>query len=176
MKLKWHAEGDIELLLPESTVKLDELPKKKPQGMKLVDYWVRYKKKTYLIEIKDPSHPDAPEKNRMEETERIKEKELIAEDLVPKVRGSYTWLHLMEEDEGPIIYIVLLGISGLHEKIQLLTFKDRLKKKTLNEAGVPWKRRYISDFTVVSDLNWNQIFRKFGWQLKRSSSAGSSAV
>ncbi len=167
MPLKSFTEGDIELTLPDSAVKLDELPENTPDGMKLADFYFRHKGKSYLIELKDPSHPNAVA-NRKSELKKIKTNGLIKQSLVPKARGSYTWLHLMKKDDLPIVFIALLGTSALPDhKALLLGFKDELLRKIENEAGTPWCRKYIKDCVVVSDSNWDKVFQSFGWKLKR---------
>ena len=171
MGLRTFIEGDIELALPESAIRLDAAPKSTPQGMKLVDFCFHASGTCYLIEVKDPSHPRAG-RNQMREIKKLKGKELINSQLAPKARGSYTWLHLMEEDTVPIVYIVLLGTSALRiEKPLLVHFQDRLRKQIEQEPGMSWRRRYIKAVIVVTDLDWNKVFRRFGWQLRRQSAA-----
>lgn len=171
MALKAFTEDDLELRLPATTVKLDARPKATPKGMQLADFCFTQGGRIFLIELKDPSNPMAT-RNIAREVKKLQGDELIADQLVPKARGSYTWLHLMREDKEPVIYVVLLGTSALpDEKALLLGFKDRLLKRIRNEPGEQWKRKYIADCIVVSDTDWNRIFKKQGWTLSRLSAA-----
>ncbi|HHH76148.1 MAG TPA: hypothetical protein ENL03_03900 [Phycisphaerae bacterium] len=170
MGLKTFTEGDIELTLPESTIKLDETPKCTPEGMKLVDFCFCADGKIYLIELKDPSHPKAA-RNRDDEIKRLIGNDLINSELAPKARGSYTWLHLMKKDNAPIVYIVLLGTSVLpiEDKALLTGFMDKLRTQIIHESGEPWLRDYIDNVIVVTDSDWDKVFDDFGWRLRRLS-------
>ena len=85
--------------------------------------------------------------------------ELIANELVPKARDSYCYLHLMKQDNKPLIFVVLLGLSTFpNEKALLAGFKDRLLSRLRKEADKPWKRQYVKDCVVLTENNWNKIF------------------
>ncbi len=169
MALKAFTEDDIELTLPDSTIKLDERPKSTPKGMQLADFHFTHGGRAFLIELKDPSHPKAA-RNIPSEVKKLQGDGLISEQLAPKARGSYCWLHLMKDDKEPITYIVLLGTSALpNERALLLGFKDRLLRRIRHEPGEPWKRAFIADCIVVSDTDWNRVFKTQGWTLKRLS-------
>lgn len=168
-----YTEGELSFDFPDglSVKKMDKQGIPIPMGMKLVDFVLRGNSDTYLLEIKDPSHSEAPDKNRADYKNRIKTKDLIAKELVPKARDSYTCLHLMEEDDKPFTYLVLLALdawAGKDQKAMLLGFKDRLAKRLNQETDQPWERKYIKDCAVLTVEKWNSRFPD--WKVDRISS------
>ena len=138
--------------------------------MKLVDFVLRENNDTYLLEIKDPSHPKSPKENQVNYESRIKSNDLIHKELVPKARDSYTFLHLMKEDGKPFTYLVLLALDAWSEREQkamLVGFKDRLAKRLNQETDQPWKRKYINDCAVLTIDGWNARFPE--WNIDRIS-------
>jgi hypothetical protein len=84
---------------------------------------------------------------------------LIYEDLVPKARDSYTFLHLMGRDTQPCVYVVVLGLDRLAVDPALLSnFKDRLLQRIRHEAQDPWQRHYVIDCAVVIPATWSTHF------------------
>ncbi len=164
--LEFHFENDphYEELDRQGTT----LPK-----MKLVDFWIERDNDILLVEVKDPSNYSCPPKNRQEYLARMKGNELIANELVPKVRDSYTYMHLMDADKKPFKYIVLLGIDSYptnEQKAVMGTFKDRLLNKIRRETQEPWKKHYIQDCFTLSVETWNQRFPE--WKVVRLSAGG----
>lgn len=138
--------------------------------MKLVDFWIERDKDILLVEIKDPSNHSTPESNRADYLKRLIGNELISNELVPKARDSYTYLHLMNLDKKPFKYIVLLGIdsySSNEQKIVMGAFKERLLSKIRWEAKEPWKKQYIEDCFAMSIETWNKKFPE--WEVIRIS-------
>lgn len=142
--------------------KLDEIGTNNPVGLKLVDFVVEEVTRTLLIEVKDPSAGNVPEKEIRRFTGRLRGDELICDHLVPKARGSYTYLHLMKRDSKPFVYIVVLGLERFPEETALLMgFKDRLLQRIRKEGKEPWKRQYIKDCIVVTLTGWNNKFKNY---------------
>lgn len=132
-----------------------------PHGMSLVDFVVDESNRKLLIEVKDPSSSKVPVMERIKYEERLKAS-LINEELVPKARDSYTFLHLMKEDDNPCLYVVLMGLDSFpNEAALVLGFKDRLLKRIRQEASTPWKRRYVTDCLVLSIKEWNTVFKNY---------------
>ncbi len=142
--------------------KLDEEGIPKPTGMRLVDFVVEEDNRTLLIEIKDPSASMVPGKQREEYAKKISGNELISDQLVPKARSSYTYLHLMKRDSKPFLYIVVFGLERLPDETALLMgFKDRLLQRIRCEGKEPWRRQYIKDCIVVTLDGWNKLFKNY---------------
>ena len=121
-----------------------------------------------LVEVKDPSHSRAPDDAREEYIQRLQSNELIFDELTPKARDSYTYLHLMARDNKPFLYVVLLELGDFSNEKALLTgFKDRLLRRIRQEADTPWERRYIKDCAVLTVDTWNDAFPD--WPVRRTS-------
>ncbi len=164
LQFKFPANLDVE--------ELDKQGVRLPAGMSLVDFVVTEDKRIFLIEVKDPSHSRTPEKERKKYLERLKNNSLINNELTPKARDSYTFLHLMEKDSKPFVYVVLFGLDSYEDEAALLLgFKDRLLKRIRYEAKQPWERQYLQDCIVISTKQWNEQFPD--WQVSRLSAGGS---
>ena len=152
-------------------VEWDELDKqgvRLPVRMKFVDLVIERDKDVLLVEIKDPSHSKSPEKERKKYFKRLSDNSVLTQELTPKARDSYSYLHLMERDGKPFKYIVLIGIDAFdsqQQKALLAGFKDRLLADIRCEAFEAWKRKHIADCVVLSVEAWNQIFPN--WPVKR---------
>lgn len=164
-------EAELEFTFPGSLriQKLDQQGVAQPKGMAFVDLVIEKEKQTLLVEIKDPSHSKALPKDQAKYLRRIQSHELINEELTPKARDSYTYLHLMARDGKPFVYVVLLGLDVFsNESAILLGFKDRLLRRLRQETDTPWARHYIHDCAVMSVTNWNAAFPE--WPIRRLSS------
>lgn len=146
----------------------DEKGQKLPIGMKLVDLVINREKDVLLVEIKDPSNSLCHDTQRENFLMKLKDNSIISENLAPKARGSYTFLHLMKQDSKPFIYVVLLGLDSCcidFQKALLMNFKDRLHYCICNEAYKPWEFTYIKDCLVLSVDGWNDTFPL--WHVER---------
>ena len=150
---------DVVIEFPDEVevLRLEAPGRKKPVGMKLVDFVFDFVDKTILLEIKDPSSPGAVRHDQCEVfRKKLKADTLIAEEFVPKARDSYTYLHLMRRDTKPFVYVVLLGLDAIPNAHVLLDdFKGRLTTRLLQETDVPWKRRYIAAALTFTFEQWN---------------------
>lgn len=170
----YKAEDDAELLFEfPDEVLWDELDKqgvKLPVKMKFVDLVIERDKDVLLVEIKDPSHSKSPDKERNSYLKRLSDNSVLSQELTPKARDSYCYLHLMEKDTKPFKYIVLVGLDAFdptQQKAVLTGFKDRLMADIRCEAYEPWKRKHISDCAVLSVETWNKYFPE--WPVRRVS-------
>jgi len=163
-------EGELEFDFSAATQaeKLDDKGKKLPEGMKFVDFVIEEEHGLIMLEIKDPScqakggdtkAEAAIQKQRDEFIKKLYKDDWIAEDLTPKARDSYTFLHLMARDTKPIIYVLLIGSDKLTlEPALLATFKDRMLARLRQEADQPWVRQYVDDCFVVTEKTWPIVF------------------
>jgi len=133
-----------------------------PVGMSLVDIVIECNDVVYLVEIKDPSHTRGCQKDREKFVERMKGDQYISEELVPKARDSYTFLHLMERYENrKIVFVFLVGLDFWAHEFQkgiLVNYRDRLFERILCETAVPWQRQYVSNCLVLTVESWNSTF------------------
>lgn len=164
MKL-YRAEpnADLEFSFPDELVweELDRQGVRLPVQMKFVDLVIERDDDVLLVEIKDPSNQRAPVAERQSYFKRLSDNSILTQELTPKARSSYTFLHLMERDAKPLKYVVLLGLDAFDPKQQkaLLTgFKDRLLADIRCETETPWRRQHIADCVVLSVDIWNKTF------------------
>jgi len=141
---------------------LDRKGRALPDGMSLVDFVIEEREHIIFLEIKDPSNARAPESQRQSFIRYLQNGELVNNRLVPKARDSYTFLHLMERENKPIIYVFLFGSESLSvTKASLSILTDRLFARILKETDEPWKRRYIKDCIVVNIEDWQTYFPQY---------------
>lgn len=164
MKL-YRAEknADLEFSFPDEAIwdELDKQGVKLPVQMKFVDLVIEREKDILLVEIKDPSNKRAPLEERTKYFKRLLDNSILTQELTPKARSSYTFLHLMERDTKPLIYVVLIGLDAydpVQQKALLTGFKDRLLADIRCETDTPWRRQHIADCVVVSVDIWNKTF------------------
>lgn len=168
----YRAEETAELLFnfPDylNLSKLDKQGVKLPVRMKFVDLVIERDKDILLVEIKDPSHSQSPDKERNSYSKRLLDNSVLTQELTPKARDSYLYMHLMERDHKPFKYVVLLGLDAFDPERQraiLVGFKDRLMTDIREESFEAWKRKYIADCLVLSVESWNKTFPD--WPLRR---------
>lgn len=150
-------EGELEIDFTGalSVLKLDDKGYSIPTGFKVVDFVVEEPKRRLLVELKDPSHSKATTKERKEFAKRLASDQLSHEQLVPKARGSYCFLHLMEQDDKEMVLVVLLAVEQLnHDPALLIALTEKIRKRLLHEATEPWKRRYIKNCIVLTEATW----------------------
>lgn len=175
MKL-YKAEENSELFFEfPDDVNWDELDKqgvKLPVRMKFVDLVIERNADVLLVEIKDPSHSKSPDKEKNSYLRRLSDNSVLTQELTPKARDSYSFLHLMEKDGKPFKYIVLIGLDAFDPEQQkgvLAGFKDRLMADIRCEAYEAWKRKHIADCVVLSVETWNAYFPS--WPVTRITTA-----
>lgn len=172
----YRAEQTAELLFnfPDglSWSELDKQGVKLPVRMKFVDLVIERDTDILLVEIKDPSHSRSPDKERNTYLRRLSDNSILTQELTPKARDSYLYLHLMERDGKPFKYVVLLGLDAFdpeHQKAIMFGFKDRLLADIREESFEAWKRKHIADCLVLSVESWNKYFPD--WPLRREAPA-----
>ena len=122
-----------------------------PKGVHPVDFIVERQDEIVLLEVKDPSASGATGENRQGFVKKMKTKELTHQDLVPKARTTYNFLHLMARDTKPMRYVVVIGTERLPiEPPLLMNLADRLKARIRKEADEAWKREYMFSCIVVA--------------------------
>ncbi|MGV0961986.1 MAG: hypothetical protein ACOYB1_19340 [Limnohabitans sp.] len=173
----YRAEKSAELLFnfPDelSWSELDKQGVKLPVRMKFVDIVIEREHDILLVEIKDPSHSKCPDKERNSYLKRLVDNSVLTDELTPKARDSYLYLHLMERDGKPFKYVVLLGLDAFDPNIQkavMTGFKDRLMADIRQESFEAWKRKHITDCVVLSVESWNKVFPD--WSVHRDPVGG----
>jgi len=161
--MKLYKEAELEFSFPDGLDwhELDRQGVKLPEQMKLVDIVIERDEDVLLVEIKDPSNSRSPDDEQKKYFKRLSDNTVLKHELTPKARNSYTFLHLMEKDEKPFKYIVLIGLEVFDSESQkalLAGFKDRLMADISCETDIPWRRKHIADCVVLSVDIWNKRF------------------
>lgn len=177
----YKAEKNAELRFdfPDEVVwhELDKQGVKLPVRMKFVDLVIERDADVLLVEIKDPSHSKSTDKERNSYLKRLSDNSVLTQELTPKARDSYSFMHLMERDGKPFKYIVVIGLDAFdpsQQKAVLASFKDRLMADIRCEAYEAWKRKHIADCAVLSVETWNQTFPK--WPITRLAAASAGGA
>jgi len=122
-----------------------------PPCVRPVDIVAQRRAELVLVEVKDPSASTVPAGNRDAFVKKMKTKELIHDELTPKARTTYGFLHLMKRDVQPMRYVVVIGTDELSIQPPLLmNLADRLRKRLAQEADDQWERTYMVACAVVS--------------------------
>ncbi|MHC8509582.1 MAG: hypothetical protein ACYYKD_09355 [Rhodospirillales bacterium] len=138
------------------------------QGCKSVDFAVTAQDGSVtLIEVKDPSNPRATDKARKKKIGEIISGSFVNEELTPKARDSYTFLHLMKRVKGPVTYVVYIGDEKLGLENALISqISDDLKSRLKKEAKDSWRRPYVRD-SVVFLASQSPDTSPFGFRVRR---------
>ncbi len=171
-----YTEKELQFTFPEELnwIELDKRGTKLPIGMSFVDLVIERDIDILMIEIKDPSHTCTPPVNRAQYLLELKSNEKITKELTPKIRDSFTFMHLRKRDTKPLKYIVLLGLDAFDietQKALLGNFKDRLFQNIKQETDSPWEKEYLQDCMVMNIEIWNASFPQ--WQVRRISQGAS---
>lgn len=169
--------ADLEFSFPDELVweELDRQGVRLPVQMKFVDLVIERDADVLLVEIKDPSNKRAPAEAQRDYFKRLSDNSILTQELTPKARSSYTFLHLMERDDKPFKYVVLLGLDAFdpeQQKALLTGFKDRLLADIRCETDTPWRRQHIADCVVLSVDIWNKTFAD--WPVTRVTAAAAN--
>ncbi|MFM7200690.1 MAG: hypothetical protein ACKO6N_07850 [Myxococcota bacterium] len=145
-------EGELLLTFPPSwkVERFDSRGKILPAHICPVDFIAETPDKLLLIEIKDPSNSKAPPKERLEFIRKMQSQALTHQELVPKARTSWSYLHLMARTTKPLFFVVLVGAEALAiEPVLWLNLSDRLQQRLDQEAEEPWVTPYIDGCIVL---------------------------
>jgi hypothetical protein len=123
------------------------------EGMKLCDFLVEFPDRLLLIEVKNSEQVSGNNVAQLGTLNSTVHTNNIRKDLAPKARDTYTYLHLMDRiGSKSLDYVVFLGLNLVPMDHQtLLTAKDKLMHRLLQEDTAPWKRRYIRDCAVITE-------------------------
>lgn len=164
-------EGDFVLDMSRASKweRFDRSGSPLPQGMSLVDFVIEEPRQMILLEIKDPFRwPDdsaSPDKRagNGRRQESFRTDRLIHQSLVPKIRDSYTWLHLMGKSSKPILFVVLLGFDRIFPESPglLVMVKDRLLARIRREGPELWKIPYVRDCLVLDPARFSRAFPQY---------------
>lgn len=142
--------------------KFDDESHKMSHCMKSVDFIVEWPDDFWFVEVKDPLDSKIPEtyKNRQlkEFIGKMKSQVLFSDELGPKAKDSFLYLHLGDRlPEKPIKYIVLLALEAIDPGL-LISSMDRLRRSCciLGPDNSAWPNKYIEDALIFNERTWNE--------------------
>lgn len=137
----WHVE------------RFDDVGRVWPRHVAPVDFVVERPDDVLLIEVKDPSNSRAPDGERAKFVKKMESDELTHQELAPKARTSWSYLHLMDRTAKPLRFVVVIGVDALSvQPVLLQHLGDRLKRRLAQEAEQPWVRPYVVSSVVLPAL------------------------
>jgi hypothetical protein len=159
---KTESKADLQFSFPDNLnwEEMDKQGVKIPAKMKFVDIVIERENDILLVEVKDPSNINTPVVERERYLKSLQDNSILTQELTPKARDSYMYLHLMKRDTKPFKFVVLLGLEAFEDHAQLAllgNFKNRLLSNVRCEAAEPWKRMHIADCIVMSVVKWNEV-------------------
>jgi len=146
----WEQEEDLEFNFNGLLV---ERPERGtwPCRMRVVDFVVMQDNGRHLyIEVKEPGRGTDTDENAYF-IRKIKQHELINNNLVPKCRDTFLCMWLMKRVDQPIDYVVVLDLSRLPDaKPYLSSLGLELARRLRQEMDEPWARQYARTSIIVS--------------------------
>jgi len=130
-------------------------------GLKLVDFIFRHKNDMVFLEVKGSMNTDflkpGAKKDHEEFLDKVKNGSLAQEELIPKCRGTYLFMHLMDELDGKIPAFAVLPEP--FDTADLMRIKDKMERLIAHEAPKPWKRKYAKLIGVFNRKTLNEVFK-----------------
>lgn len=129
--------------------------------MKAVDFIVELDDRTLFIEVKDPEHPKAKNKDRNKFLKGLLSGALDA-DLKTKYRDSFLYEWASGRANKPIYYLVLICASSLSEA-ELLARTDALKRQlpVNGPNDQPWKNSLVAGCAIMNVDTWNKLLPQY---------------
>lgn len=157
-----EAELEFNFSSAVHAVKFDAKGVPKPDGLKQVDFIVEEEQRRLIVEVKDPFRAGANPARSRGFIHNLMVGEGRDGGVVQKGRDTYTFLHLMKEDDKPLHYVVVVAMDNAPQsKETLLTINDRLSRGLKQEGAVPWRRTYIAVSLVLDLEGWNKHFPQY---------------
>lgn len=130
--------------------------------MKAVDFIVEWEHEFWFVEVKDPSNSEIPSGIRRDKLKefiaKIDNETLFSNELGPKIKDSFLYLHLGGRlPPKPIKYLVLLAIGTLDPAL-LLRSMECVKRSScfLGRDKGKWKNPYLEEVMVFNEQTWNE--------------------
>ena len=130
--------------------------------MKPVDFIVEWPEDYWFVEVKDPMNSKIPEKYKDKKLRefigKMKNQKLFSNELGPKAKDSFLYLHLSDKlPEKPIKYIVLIALENFDHGL-LVSSMDHLRRSCciLGPNNSTWPNRYIKNALIFNEKTWNE--------------------
>ena len=156
-------EGELEFVFDGvlSARKFDGDDHELSHCMKAVDFIVELTDSYLFVEVKDPQHSQAPERNRRRSARSFTSGELD-QDLKYKYRDSFLYEWASGRADKPIIYAVLVALDTLDDAIIGTRGRDLGRNlPLLGPDSQPWTRPIADQCLVFNIESWNRTFSDY---------------
>ncbi|MDI9348663.1 MAG: hypothetical protein QM537_01520 [Candidatus Symbiobacter sp.] len=145
----------------QNFVEFDKIFRNKFQGLMVVDFCFEQGHNLFMVEVKDPSHPKIPN-NKIDKETYSNPKNLIKDQLVPKIRDSYLIQHLNDNLRKNVYYIFLFGNDRINLQPEEIDFLEKQLIQTIRkETDHTWKLEYVQECYVVTEQTWGLLMKDY---------------
>ena len=129
--------------------------------MKAVDFIVEFDDRYLFVEVKDPQHSRATERDSRRWVNHFTSGRLD-QDLLYKYRDSFLYEWASGRADKPIVYVALIALDTMDSPL-ILSRQDELNRNlpALGPGSHPWARPFVSRCVALSIESWNRIFQDF---------------
>lgn len=156
-------DGRLRIELPPDAIgwKFDDESHGLSHAMKAVDFIIKRDNVVWFIEIKDPNHPDVPQREQERFLHNL-ESDGLDIDLVRKYRDSwlYMWACKMVDESARSYYYVIIT-SDLDNAILTQRATSLRRLLPLDNPRGRWRRKFAVDCEVMNIESWNQRFTDY---------------
>lgn len=139
--------------------------------MKAVDFVIEVEDKVLFIEVKNPQHPKIPPYRRKKTIQlfeqKLKSKELIDKELVPKFRDSYLYEYALGNINKPAHYLVLIALETLTEAELDNQTQYLHNQLPVDPPHLPWKIKFVHGCIIFTLNTWNRYLPQFPIKLAK---------
>ena len=157
-------EGNLQITFPR-TARVRKFDDEALHGlshcMMAVDFIVEEDDRVLFIELKDPEHPRARERDRANFIDSFRAGRL-EKNLKYKYRDSFLYEWASGNTGKPIHYWVIVAIEDLTD-VELLSRTDALSRNLPSQGPTSgrWERLIVSGCMVFNIRTWNEHLRGF---------------
>ena len=157
------SEGELEFTFEgaASARKFDDADHGLSHCMKAVDFVVELADRYLFVEIKDPQHSRATERDSRRWVNRFTSGGLD-QDLLYKYRDSFLYEWASGRADKPILYVALIALDAL-EPALILSRQDELNRNlpVRGPGSQPWVRPFVSGCLILNIESWNRSFPNY---------------
>ena len=154
------SEGELEFTFEDaiSARKFDGADHRLSHCMKAVDFIVEFADRYLFVEVKDPQHSRARERDSRRWINRFTSSGLD-QDLLYKYRDSFLYEWASGRADKPIVYVALIALDTLDSALLQTRQRDLGNSLPLQGPGSQtWVRPFVSACLVLNVESWNRSF------------------
>lgn len=143
-----------------NAIKFDDSEHELTHCMSAVDFVVELSEAYLFVEVKDPSNPEAC--NRESFDTKLRDGKL-QKSIVKKFRDSFVYRWAENKLEKPVHFLVLITL----DEAQLNNVQDQLQRELPFRGSSRWSRQMAASCQVINIDAWNRNFPR--WPVRRLS-------